>query len=308
MLLWLAPLTRRLWLLSKTADQFGAGDLRARLPASRWSYISTLEQSFNQMAQQIEQLMADNQLLASSLSHDLRTPIACFRFGLDAALDATTPAQKDHYLSRLEQDLDRMEAMVNAFLEYASIDRQHQHGVQQPVDVQQLVEQAIQSCEPLTHTRHLTTQLLPAAQPLPLIDGHPHWLYRVLLNLLQNAQRYARQTIKVQLWSDDKHCFIRIQDDGPGIASADAARIFLTFCPIGNPIEYCATIWFRSGDCGQSTGLASRADPVGKPCTKWCQFCHCPPPSKQKAGINAGLYSYSLKIRGCWLPSLSTIA
>ena len=229
MLLWLAPLTRRLWLLSKTADQFGAGDLRARLPASRWSYISALEQSFNQMAQQIEQLMADNQLLASSLSHDLRTPIACFRFGLDAALDATTPAQKDHYLSRLEQDLDRMEAMVNAFLEYASIDRQHQHGVQQPVDVQQLVEQAIQSCEPLTRTRHLTTQLLPTAQPLPLIDGHPHWLYRVLLNLLQNAQRYARQTIKVQLWSDDKHCFIRIQDDGPGIASADAARIFLPF-------------------------------------------------------------------------------
>ena len=229
MLLWLAPLTRRLWLLSQTANSFGAGNLQARLPQSRWSYISELELSFNQMAQQIEQLLADNRLLASSLSHDLRIPIACFRFGLEAALDETDPQRKNHFLQRLEQDLDRMEAMVNAFLEYASLDRQHQHWQLSQVDMLQLCQQAIQSCEPLATKRQLQIQLHTAGDPLPLVDGHPHWLYRVLLNLLQNACRYARQRIEIELWQQNQQLCLRIRDDGTGIAAVDAQRIFLPF-------------------------------------------------------------------------------
>lgn len=228
MLLWLAPLARRLWLLSQTAGRFGDGDLQARLPPSRWSYISALEQSFNRMAQQIEQLLADNRLLASSLSHDLRTPIACFRFGLDAALEAADPKLKDQYLQRLEQDLDRMEAMVNAFLEYASLDRQHQHWVHSTVDLLQLCQQAIHSCEPLALGRQLQLQL-SCPEPLPGICGHPHWLYRVLLNLLQNACRHAQSQVQLQLWQQDQQVCIRISDDGAGIALLDAERIFLPF-------------------------------------------------------------------------------
>ncbi len=229
MLLWLAPLTRRLWLLSHTARQFGAGQLEARLPYSRWSYISELEQSFNQMARQIEQLMADNRLLASSLSHDLRTPIACFRFGLDAALDEPDPAQKNQYLQRLEQDLDRMETMVNAFLEYASLDRQHQHWQLSQVDMLQLCQQAIQSCAPLAAARQLRLVLDSPVTPLPMLCGHPHWLYRVLLNLLQNGCRYAQQQIRLELWLESQQICVRVRDDGTGIAAADASRIFQPF-------------------------------------------------------------------------------
>lgn len=229
MLLWLAPLIRRLWLLSHTARQFGAGQLDARLPYSRWSYISELEQSFNQMARQIEQLMADNRLLASSLSHDLRTPIACFRFGLDAALDEPDPAQKNQYLQRLEQDLDRMEAMVNAFLEYASLDRQHQHWQLSQVDMLQLCQQALHSCAPLAAARQLRLVLDSPVTPLPALCGHPHWLYRVLLNLLQNACRYAKQQIRLELWLEPQQICVRVQDDGEGIAADDADRIFQPF-------------------------------------------------------------------------------
>lgn len=229
MLLWLAPLIRRLWMLSHTASQFGAGRLEARLPYSRWSYISELEQSFNQMARQIEQLMADNRLLASSLSHDLRTPIACFRFGLDAALDEPDPAQKNQYLRRLEQDLGRMEAMVNAFLEYASLDRQHQHWQLSQIDMLQLCEQALQSCAPLAAARQLKLVLDYPVTPFPPLCGHPHWLSRVLLNLLQNACRYAKQQIRLELWLEPQQICVRVRDDGDGIAADDADRIFQPF-------------------------------------------------------------------------------
>lgn len=227
MLLWLAPLARRLWLLSRTAEQFGAGNFQARLPLSQWSYISSLEHSFNQMAQQIEQLMADNRLLASSLSHDLRTPIACFRFGLEAAIDETDPRQKNTYLQRLEQDVDRMEAMVNAFLEYASLDRQHQHWVETTVDLVAICQQVRQSCLPLAQQRSLSIEL--TVHDISPVTGHAHWLSRVMLNLLQNACRYAKSKVDIELWQQGEKICIRVRDDGDGIAEDDAVRIFQPF-------------------------------------------------------------------------------
>lgn len=229
MLLWLTPLARRLWLLSVVANQFGAGNFKARLPESRWSYISSLESSFNQMAQQIEQLMADNQLLASSLSHDLRTPIACFRFGLDAALEEKCSAQKNSYLRRLEQDVDRMEAMVNAFLEYASLDRQHLNSVACAINLKTLCQQSVHSFELLADSRQLQVQLIVAPDREFVITGHSHWLSRCLQNLLQNACRYAKQHIAIELWQEQNKVCLRVTDDGEGIEPINARRIFMPF-------------------------------------------------------------------------------
>ena len=86
LILWLLPLTRRLYLLNGAAAKIGSGQLDARITPSRFSYIKILEQSFNAMASQIEKLVADNKILARSLSHDIRTPMSCLRFGVEAAL------------------------------------------------------------------------------------------------------------------------------------------------------------------------------------------------------------------------------
>ena len=247
LLLWLLPLARRLLLLTKAAQAFGQGQLQTRVAESRWSYIPALERHFNQMASQIEQLLADNRLLASSLSHDLRTPIACLRFGLEAAQDADSAAQKDRYLQRMEADIERMEAMVNAFLEFASLDRLQQHWQLQQVDLNALCEQLQHYCQPLLKARQLTLhwQGLPpssgqsvqaqsttaagAKTPQALLDAHPHWLERALQNLLQNASRYAQSRINLTLSEADDYWQLTLSDDGPGIAPADAARIFQPF-------------------------------------------------------------------------------
>jgi signal transduction histidine kinase len=228
MLFWLMPLTRRLWLLSQTAQRFGAGELTARLPPSRWSYTPTLEQNFNQMADQITQLLADNQMLASSLSHDMRTPLACFRFGLEAAQESQQLAQKDLYLQRLEQDLDRMEAMVNAFLEYASLSRQQQQLSYTELDLQSCCRQVVQQCQPLLQQKLQLSVLLPPAA-IWLRHANAHWLQRALMNMLHNACRYAHQQIELSLQLHADEVWISISDDGPGIAPADCERIFQPF-------------------------------------------------------------------------------
>ena len=229
MLLWLMPIVQRLWLLSKTARKFENGDLTTRLSVSRWSYVSNLEQSFNKMAHQIEQLLADNRLLSSSLSHYLRTHITWFRFGLDLVQQESDLQRKNIYLQSMERDLDRIEAMVNASLEYASLDQEYQHLKLTEVDFTQICQHAIQSCEPLLSARQLQVHLSIPLDTLSMVKGHPHWLYRACLNLLQNACRYAETHIQIELWRHDQYLCFRIKDDGTGIAMTDAHHIFLPF-------------------------------------------------------------------------------
>ncbi|MFT5046618.1 MAG: signal transduction histidine kinase, partial [Porticoccaceae bacterium] len=84
LLLWLYPLVRRLHRLATAAKQFGEGELYQRISTHSRSQLYDIESEFNRMAQRIQDLVGDNKLLSSAVSHDLRTPLARLRFGVDA--------------------------------------------------------------------------------------------------------------------------------------------------------------------------------------------------------------------------------
>lgn len=110
---------KRLLLLRQKANAFGAGDLSVRIPQGAVSYIADIEQEFNRMAQRIESLVYDNKLLSRGLSHDLRTPIARLRFGLDVLEEAElSPAQRKT-IAHLNRDLVAMESLVEILLSYS---------------------------------------------------------------------------------------------------------------------------------------------------------------------------------------------
>ncbi len=235
MLLWAWPLMRRLWLLHHKTTEFGQGRFASRIPESRWSYIPRIEHAFNQMAQQIEQLLSDNKLLTNSLSHDLRTPIACLRFGLEAATDEQDPQQKDRYLARMEQDLQRMEAMVTAVLQYASLDRLQWQQQKQHVDFSALCHDVAEQCRGLRPNTPLHIDVHLPNEPV-YVFGHAHWLHCALLNVMQNAVRHSKQQVSCDLRLTHQHeLILTITDDGCGIAKADAERIFAPFVRLGEP-------------------------------------------------------------------------
>ena len=80
---WLYPLVKRLLALRRSAQAFGQGKLDTRIDVRGFSYIADIETEFNHMAARIQQLIDDNKLISSAMSHDLRTPLARLRFGID---------------------------------------------------------------------------------------------------------------------------------------------------------------------------------------------------------------------------------
>jgi signal transduction histidine kinase len=227
-LLWVFPLSRRLFLLNNAAAKIGTGQLNVRIKPSRFSYIKMLEQSFNNMASQIEKLVADNKILARSLSHDIRTPIACLRFGLEAAIDSKTLAKKDSYLVRMDSELTNMEEMTSVFLEYASMERHALALKKQVSNVNALINSAIDDCHMLAQQKQVSVKLIATSQNIHYELDY-HWFYRALVNLISNAIGFANQEVLLHLNVTDKAMMIIIEDDGKGIASDKLDVIFTPF-------------------------------------------------------------------------------
>jgi signal transduction histidine kinase len=228
LILWLFPLTRRLYLLNAAAAKIGAGQLDIRVSASQFSYIKMLEKSFNRMAGQIEKLVADNKILARSLSHDIRTPMACLRFGIEAAADSKSIDKKNHYLARMDDELTRMEDMTSAFLDYASMERNALHLNKKTIDIKALVTSAKSDCLVLAQQKDIVISLVPDVVNINY-DLDYHWCYRALVNLISNAIGYASTQVLITVSYHEKCLQIIIEDDGKGIEEDKLSVIFTPF-------------------------------------------------------------------------------
>lgn len=225
---WLFPLARRLYILTKAAAKIGKGELNVRVPINKFSYIHQLEKSFNQMASQIEKLMADNKLLARSLSHDIRTPMSCLRFGVEAALDCSDIEKKNVYLNRMEAELTNMETMTSAFLSYAGMERQGVNLKLETVNINQFINDICHDFQALAEQYNisLSCQLLDQSINYKL---DCHWFQRALQNLISNAVQYAESKVVLTLSLTHNQIEIIIEDDGKGLAKNKLDVIFDPF-------------------------------------------------------------------------------
>ncbi|MEO2266290.1 ATP-binding protein [Pseudoalteromonas sp. YIC-656] len=221
----LVPLTQRISVLASAAAKFASGKLSTRVAPSRFSYTKQLEQSFNSMAEQINALLEENKLMASSLSHDIRTPIACLRFGLDAALDSDDPSAQQRYLSRMEKDLDTMESMLSSYLNFAALQQQSAELNFSSVELKSYLEEIVEQLSSQFNSLSVTVD----CPPEQIINADLHWLARAIQNIIGNALRYAQSRIAIEVQVGNQFLDINIADDGPGIAQQEQHAVLKPF-------------------------------------------------------------------------------
>lgn len=224
LLLWLLPLLRRLSLLRETARGFGEGALERRIPLHPASYIADIEGEFNRMAQRIQTLVDDNKLLGNAVSHDLRTPLARLRFGIDALAETSEPALRQKYQRRISQDIAAMESLVELLLSYARLEASMLAQRREPLALDELVGECV-DCNS-EGARQIDWQ--PPADPCRVL-AEPGSLRMAINNLLHNACRYARHAVQLRIVSSPDHHELIVDDDGPGIAPAQREHLFKPF-------------------------------------------------------------------------------
>lgn len=174
----------------------------------------------------------------SAVTHELKTPVASLKLYLDTLqLRDVEPAQREDFYRTMRQDLDRLHSTIESVLN-AAVHADRRAVELQALDFAKLVARAVE----LTETRN---QLPPGAirycGPESLsLSGDPDALDAAVLNLLDNAVKYSRDDVRVEveLRSDEAgRARLSVRDHGIGMTRAHQRFIFNRFYRIGAEVR-----------------------------------------------------------------------
>jgi len=223
-LLWVLPLIIRLLTLRKTAKSFGEGKLNQRLKISPLSYIRDIEIEFNHMAQRIENLIGDVKLLSNAVSHDLRTPLARIRFGIDTLQEEDDPVLRRRFEDKISNNVDEMTSLVETLLRYARLDQSMLEIKKDDI----LLSDLITNCIKTKKSDAVNFTFNDLADELKL-TGDRSYVSMLINNLLQNAVIYGKGQVQVTLNRNQNNALIIIEDNGLGIAKEQRENILKPF-------------------------------------------------------------------------------
>lgn len=194
-----------------------------------WLGIRALEREAR-AAHQREQFVA-------AVTHELKAPLASIRL-LAELLEqgGVNEAKVREFGARTVSEADRLSRLISSVLEMARLDRDAGPRERDEVLVRQLALDTLRQFEPLALEKHVSVKLHPCDESLRVLASRDA-LGSALFELLTNASKYgAAQDIEVQIEPRGQSVVVAVLDRGPGVASADAERIFEPFQRLGDEL------------------------------------------------------------------------
>ncbi|QLF92507.1 HAMP domain-containing protein [Pseudomonas sp. ABC1] len=220
------PLERRLFELEQAASDIAGGHLEVRVPDSGSDSVGRLAAAFNHMATRLQRLLAIQREMVSAVAHELRTPVARLRFGLEMSAEAQSDESRCRYLQSMDTDLEELDQLLDEMLVYIRLEKGAPSLSFTPVALDVLIAQVIAELAPLRPGVEL---LCGACDGEAVADAEPRYLRRALLNLVSNAMRHAESRVTVRFFHDGARVGLEVEDDGPGVPEGDQEKIFTPF-------------------------------------------------------------------------------
>lgn len=189
--------------LAKASTAFGKGQSVKYHPAGAIE-VRAAGTAFLDMRARIERQMEQRTMMLSGVSHDLRSPLTRFKLGL-SLLDPNEDVKA------LEHDVDEMERLLDAFLDFARSESGEEASKVSPLGlIEDIVADAKRSGGDvsLVHTEGLDKDLLVSLRPIAA--------RRAIENLIRNAVRYGGYA-EVSVVATERALRFTVEDPGPGI-------------------------------------------------------------------------------------------
>jgi two-component system, OmpR family, sensor kinase len=234
-------LTQRLEGLQRGVQRWGDGDLSVRVPVQGDDEVADLSQRFNAAAERIEGLMASQKSLLANASHELRSPLARIRMGLELMAAPADAAVQQRTRAEILRNMAELDQLIDEILLASRLDaKEADIGTVEAVD---LVGLCAEEC-----ARVGAVLDVPPGLAQLEVQGVAKLLRRMVRNLLENARRYgasgprgpgalADETedegqedgVVLSLVQSGQRVHIQVCDRGPGVPVAWRERIFEPF-------------------------------------------------------------------------------
>jgi signal transduction histidine kinase len=228
---WVRPLWRDMLALEQGANAIGQGKLETRVTVSTRSAIRDVTDTFNSMAQRVQELLRAQKETTDAVSHELRTPISRMRFGVEMLERTSIAADRERYLQTMRSSLDELEALVDESLTYSRLTSAAQRLSPQTIHLNDWLAEIVDDAQQFAGDIQLLSEVQPG-NAVAHLDSK--LVARALKNIIRNALRHARTTVKVTLHQDQQSTSFTVEDDGPGIPAEQRAAIFEPFYRIDN--------------------------------------------------------------------------
>jgi signal transduction histidine kinase len=216
--------------------------------------VRLLALTLNDMLTRLAEAQQRQRALVSDTAHELRSPIASIRTQLEVALDFPATQDWETTARDVHADVLRLARLAEDLLLLARLDEQAgQAGQARPgggmsVDLAELCRSVV--CRYADSSVPVTVVVPETTAPGGSVAVAGDWarLDRLIVNLVDNAVRYAKSSVVVSVTGDSSWAELAVTDDGPGIPTADRERAFGRFARLDDARS-------REGDDAGGAGL-----------------------------------------------------
>jgi len=217
----------------KQARTIASGDRKEPAPLQNpgTKEVAELSESFNHMAKTLQERTQYIKTLASSVSHEFKSPLAAIRGAVEILEDhfpEMSTEDRKKFLSMIDSDAGRLERLVGRLLDMVRAD------VMQTGDQKTEIKPIIDSVA--ARFKNSGSEVtVEHGQGVHEAKIAPEILESVITTLLDNAGQHGGEEARVRIITSaasnngDKEVEIFIKDNGVGISQANAAKIFTPF-------------------------------------------------------------------------------
>lgn len=217
--------------LRKAFDDVAKGKFDTRIGASIGGgkdELADLGSDFDHMASRLQGLMDAQRRLLHDISHELRSPLARLQAATD--LMQQQPERAAEFITRLERDTGRIDALVGELLTLARLDSGMAEGMGGDVDLREILEHIVSDARFEAGSRQCTVEVVMPEQMH--VKGNAELIFRALENVVRNAVLHAPANTLVEIAVrnvEGGRWQIKVADQGRGVPPSDLDAIFQPF-------------------------------------------------------------------------------
>lgn len=224
-------LLRRVDSVTRTAEAIIGGDLSHRIALTgSGDDFDRLSATLNAMLDRIADLLENLRQVSNDIAHDLRTPLARLRQGLeDARLRAASQLDYQTAIDRGIEEADALLETFSALLRIAQIEAGAQRSAFRPLDLSDVMRTVADAYAPVIEDSGRSLRVdVPDAFTM---KGDRELLVQLFANLVENALRHTPigTQITLRLRDAPTEKLAEVSDNGPGIPEVERGRVFRRF-------------------------------------------------------------------------------
>ncbi len=217
--------------LNEAAKSIAKGNFKQRVDVDEINEIGELSETFNYMAESIEEFENNRNSFLANVSHDLRTPMTTITGFVEGVLDGTIPEnKKDWYLSIVLDESKRLSRIVTDLFDVSKIEQGSFNLDPKSFDLNELVRINIIKFEKRITDKNIEL-LVEFERDGIFVFADKDAIARVLTNLFDNAIKFTDENgyIKIRVGTKNGKAYVSIENSGLGIDEDELVHIFDRF-------------------------------------------------------------------------------